>query len=123
MLNTLNDGYVTGLIDHATTQRTSAEAPKMEDQVVEIAEDWLQQLQELPFISKRPSKTIHLIKKASKPVPQARKRRKISLLATPQEFKAQQAASQQEDVHMEGPKDGFRDITTELKRKEKQGQE
>ncbi len=121
MLNTLNEEYVTGLIDHAATQRTSAGAPMMEDQVVEIAEDWLQQLQELPFISKRPGKTIHLIKKASKPVPQERKRRKISLMATPQEFKAQQAEARQADVHMEGVQESYRDITVELKRKEKPG--
>ena len=87
-MNTLNEAYVTGLIDFATKQRTSAQAATMEQQVVEISEKWLQQLQEVDFISKRPGKTIHLIKKASKPVPQARKRRKIDLMATPQEFKA-----------------------------------
>ena len=116
-MNTLNEAYVTGLIDFATKQRTSAQAATMEQQVVEISEKWLQQLQEVDFISKRPGKTIHLIKKASKPVPQARKRRKIDLLATPQEFKAHLEECKREDVDMETIQSKFRDITKQLKRK------
>ncbi len=117
MLNTLNGEYVQRLVDHAIAQRNSAKGVQMEEQVVEIAEDWLQQLQELPFISKRPGKTIHLLKKASKPVPQERKRRKVSLVGTLQEFKAHQAASEEGDVEMPGSQERFRDITSELKRK------
>ena len=119
MLNTQNEEYVQMLIDHAIAQRTSPGATNLEDQVVEIAEDWLQQLQEVPFISKRPGKTIHLIKKASKPVPQERKRRKISLMGTLQEFKAYQAASVEGDVDMERVQASFKDITDQLKRKDK----
>ena len=66
----------------------------------------------------RTGKTIYLLKKASKPVPQDRKRRKIDLLATPQEFKAQQEESKRGDVDMENRGTGYTDITGSLRRKE-----
>jgi hypothetical protein len=51
VLNTLKEGYVTSLLEHAIRQRNSAEAEHNEDQVVEVTEHWIEQLQAVPFVS------------------------------------------------------------------------
>lgn len=64
---------------------------------MEITDDWLEKLQAIPYISckftllidplvERRGRTVHLLRQKSKDVPQARKRRKIDLLSTPQQF-------------------------------------
>ena len=53
VLNTINEEYVQRLVEHANSERNSAEAAKMESQVIEVAEDWLQQLRQVPFISSK----------------------------------------------------------------------
>ena len=51
VLNTLKEGYVSSLIEHAVTQRNSADGQHMEHQVVEVTDRWLEQLAAMPFIS------------------------------------------------------------------------
>ena len=69
----------------------------MEAQAIEVTEDWLNKLKAQPFISSKSfysliisiahrGRTLHLLKQSSKPVPQQRKRRKITIFATPLEF-------------------------------------
>ena len=53
VLNTLKEGYVTSLLEHAIRQRNSAEAAHNEDQVVEVTEHWIEQLKAVPFISRK----------------------------------------------------------------------
>ena len=45
----------------------------------------------------RKGKIIHLLKKSSKPIPQKRKRRKIDLFGTYEQFKAAQEETKQEE--------------------------
>lgn len=88
MLNTLREQYVSSLVEHATAQRNSADAQNQEDQVVEVTDRWLEQLKAVPFMSQRKGRTVHLLKKASKPVKERKPKRKISLMMTPEEYAA-----------------------------------
>ena len=100
VFNTLNEEYVGRLIKHAHEQRNSAGRETEPAQNVVVTEDWWQKLTAVPFISckyplpaadvfvaENPGRTLHLLKAKSKPVPQARKRRKIALAGTPAEFR------------------------------------
>ncbi len=127
VLNTLNEEYVQQLISHAIGQRNSAAGEDMEAQAIEVTEGWLEQLKAVPFVScksifvcdsfvARKGKTIHLLKMASKPVPQERKRRKISIIATPKEFLAAKEEVKREDEDMPSARGTFKDITADLKR-------
>ena len=51
VLNTLKEGYLSSLIEHAIAQRNSSESQAVEQQVVEVSEHWLEQLKAVPFIS------------------------------------------------------------------------
>ena len=51
-------------------------------------------------------------------MPQARKRRKISLVMTPAEYAAAQEESKQEDVDMDKSDAQVKDIIDQLKKKE-----
>ena len=53
---------------------------------IEISEEWWRKLNALPFVSQNKGKTLHLLKKQSKPVPQSRKRVKRDIFASPLEF-------------------------------------
>ena len=53
---------------------------------IEISEEWWQKLNALPFVSQNKGKTLHLLKKASKAVPQNRKRVKRDIFASPLDF-------------------------------------
>jgi len=84
---------VSTLVEHATTQRTSADAQNNEDQVVEVTDRWLEKLRAVPFISQRKGRTVHLLKKASKPVKARKPKRKVELIMTPEEFESAHRAS------------------------------
>ena len=53
---------------------------------IEISEEWWQKLNALPFVSQNKGRTLHLLKKASKAVPQNRKRVKRDIFASPLDF-------------------------------------
>ena len=53
---------------------------------IEISEEWWQKLTALPFVSQNKGKTLHLLKKQSKAVPQNRKRVKRDIFASPLDF-------------------------------------
>ena len=117
VLNTLKEQYVSSLIEHANAQRNSAGAQNNEDQVIEVSDRWLEKLKAVPFISQRKGRTVHLLKKASKPVKERKPKRKISLIMTPKEYAAAQRASLAADVEMQTDQQEFKDITKDLIRK------
>ena len=53
---------------------------------IEISDEWWRKLNALPFVSQNKGKTLHLLKKQAKAVPQSRKRVKRDIFATPLDF-------------------------------------
>ena len=106
VLNTLQPAYVTQLIDHANAQRMTAQEDGDGVDAIEITDEWWEKLQAKPFISckfqcamiptpyryiivycaENKGRTLHLLKKQSKAVPQHRKRVKRDIFASPLDF-------------------------------------
>ena len=86
VLNTLQTEYVQRLIEHANAQRMTVQEDADGADAIEISEEWWRKLNALPFVSQNKGKTLHLLKKQSKPVPQSRKRVKRDIFASPLEF-------------------------------------
>ncbi len=85
VLNTLQPAYVQRLVEHANAQRMTAQEDGDGD-AIEISEEWWQKLNALPFVSQNKGRTLHLLKKQSKAVPQSRKRVKRDIFASPHDF-------------------------------------
>ena len=85
VLNTQQPEYVQQLIEHANAQRMTVQEDG--DDAIEISEEWWQKLTALPFVSQNRGKTLHLLKKQSKAVPQNRKRVKRDIFASPLDFR------------------------------------
>ena len=86
VLNTLQTDYVQQLIGHANAQRNTLQEDGNGADAIEISEEWWNKLNALPFVSHTRGKTLHLLKKQSKAVPQNRKRVKRDIFASPLEF-------------------------------------
>ncbi len=86
VLNTLQPAYVQRLIQHANEQRMTAPEDGAGGEAIEITEEWWDKLTALPFVSQTKGKTLHLLKKQAKPVPQIRKRVKRDIYASPLDF-------------------------------------
>ena len=57
-----------------------------EADAIEISDEWWEKLTAMPFVSQNKGKTLHLLKKQAKAVPQNRKRVKRDIFASPLEF-------------------------------------
>jgi hypothetical protein len=86
VLNTLQTEYVQRLIEHANAQRMTVQQDGNGADAIEISEEWWRKLNALPFVSQNKGKTLHLLKKQAKPVPQNRKRVKRDIFASPLDF-------------------------------------
>jgi len=86
VLNTLQPEYVKRLIDHANAQRMTVQQDGDGANAIEISEEWWRKLNALPFVSQHKGKTLHLLKKQSKAVPQNRKRVQRDIFASPLDF-------------------------------------
>ena len=86
VLNTLQTEYVQRLIEHANAQRMTVQEDADGADAIEVSEEWWRKLNALPFVSQNKGKTLHLLKKQSKPVPQSRKRVKRDIFASPLDF-------------------------------------
>ena len=84
VLNTLKNEYVQQLVEHANAQRMTVQEDGAD--AIEISEEWWQKLTALPFVSQTKGKTLHLLKKQAKAVPQSRKRVKRDIFASPLDF-------------------------------------
>ena len=51
ILNSLKEDYVREVIAHANDQRNTVQHESMEANAMEITDDWLEKLQQIPFIS------------------------------------------------------------------------
>ena len=91
VLNTLRTDYVQRLIGHANAQRNTLQEDADGADAIEISEEWWNKLNALPFVSQNKGRTLHLLKKQSKPVPQSRKRVKRDIFASPLEFQRRHA--------------------------------
>ena len=89
--------------------------------MVEVTDRWLEKLKAVPFMSQRKGRTVHLLKKASKPVKERKPNRKVSLMMTPEEYEAAQRASLAADVEMATDQQDFKDITKDIVRKQDPG--
>ena len=54
------------VIEHANAQRYSVDSQKQKDQVIKVTEEWMNELDAMPFVSKRKGKMVHLLKQKSK---------------------------------------------------------
>jgi len=134
VVNTLLPAYLKKLLEHANVRRHHAGIVDPMHDYIELSDVWYKRLMEFPFISSKyflanpffvesKGKTIQLLKHKSKPVPQTRKRRKIGLACTLEEFKEEEKPPT--DTKMEAypqqqtllDNSGFKDITGELKYK------
>ena len=86
VLNTLRTEYVQQLIEHANAQRMTVQQNGEGVDAIEISEEWWRKLNALPFVSQNKGKTLHLLKKQAKAVPQNRKRVKRDIFASPLDF-------------------------------------
>ena len=86
VLNTLQTAYVQQLIAHANAQRMTLQEKADGADAIEISDEWWQKLNALPFVSQNKGKTLHLLKKQSKAVPQNRRRVKRDIFASPLDF-------------------------------------
>ena len=103
VLNTLQTAYVQRLIEHANAQRMTVQEDGEGADAIEISEEWWEKLNALPFVSQNKGKTLHLLKKASKAVPQNRKRVKRDIFASPLDFQRRHPdfAEEQKDEEQE----------------------
>ena len=86
VLNTLQTDYVQRLIEHANAQRMTLQDNADGADAIEISDEWWRKLNALPFVSQNKGKTLHLLKKQSKAVPQNRRRVKRDIFASPLDF-------------------------------------
>jgi len=87
VLNTLQTAYVQRLIEHANAQRMTLQEDADGGDAIEISDEWWRKLNALPFVSQNKGRTLHLLKKQSKAVPQNRKRVKRDIFASPLNFR------------------------------------
>ena len=52
-----------------------------------ITEQWRKELESMPYLSQKSGKTIHLLKQASKPALAGKKRRKVPLMGSLEQYK------------------------------------
>ena len=62
VFNTLYPDEVANLIKHANEQRYTVENDKVADNSILMSEEWANQIEELPFISKLKGRMAHLLK-------------------------------------------------------------
>jgi hypothetical protein len=75
--------YLASLIKHANEARNSAHGEAIKHETILVSDEMMEQLNSMPYISKKKGKTVHLLKEKTKPVVMGKKRRKISLLSIP----------------------------------------
>ena len=66
MFNTLHPAEVDSLIKHANDQRYSVQNDQVAENSILMTEEWANQLEELPFVSKQKGRMAHLLKQKSK---------------------------------------------------------
>ena len=66
VFNTLYPDDVAVLIKHANDQRYTVENDKIAENSIVMTEDWANQIEELPFVSKQKGRMAFLLKKKSK---------------------------------------------------------
>ena len=62
IMNTLMPEYTASLIKHANEQRYTVENDKVAENSIHMSEEWANQIEELPFISKQKGRMAHLLK-------------------------------------------------------------
>jgi hypothetical protein len=75
--------YLASLIKHANEARHAAHGEAIKHETILVSDEMMEQLNSMPYISKKRGKTVHLLKEKTKPVVMNKKRRKISLLQLP----------------------------------------
>ena len=74
VFNTLYPDDVAILIKHANDQRYTVENDKIAQNSIVMTEDWANQIEELPFVSKQKGRMAFLLKKKSKIVTERKDR-------------------------------------------------
>ena len=65
-LNTLHPDVVKNIIEFANSQRYTVDNDKVKQNAIEMTEEWKEELQKMPFISKQKGRMSHLLKIKSK---------------------------------------------------------
>ena len=82
--------YLANLIKHANKARHAADGEAIKHETILVSDQMMEQLNQMPYISKKKGKTVHLLKEKAKPVAMNKKRRKIQLLNLPNASLVQQ---------------------------------
>ena len=72
---------------HSNEMRWTSKAPDTQKSSIKITEAWQEELASMPYLSQYSGKTIHLLKQSSKPALAGKKRRKVPLLGSLEQFK------------------------------------
>ena len=66
MFNTLHPAEVDSLIKHGNDQRYTVQNDQVAENSILMTEEWANQIDELPFVSKQKGRMAHLLKQKSK---------------------------------------------------------
>ena len=87
-MNTIYPDYLMEVVSHAHKQRNSVEGEAQKNQAIKVSEEWMQELQAMPFTSKKNGKTLHLLKASAKPQQPHKKRKIVPIIGSLSEFKS-----------------------------------
>lgn len=129
VLNSVYEDRVTAMIAHANRVRFEGGQTGAQEDTVLVTDDWWQQLNAMPYLSRKLSysiiifhsiekrgKTLHLLKQSAKPVQTGRKRKRHEVFDPAND---EMHVDKEEAKHADSilaKQDGYKDVTAELKR-------
>ena len=72
---------------HSNEMRYTSKAPDTQKSTIKLTEAWSEELASMPYLSQSSGKTIFLLKQNSKPALAGKKRRKVPLMGSLEQFK------------------------------------
>ena len=64
--NTIYPEDVTAVLEHANRNRFAIDSEKVKDNTIVLTEEWQEQLEAMPYVSKQKGRMSHLLKQKSK---------------------------------------------------------
>ena len=85
-MNTLRPDYLKQLLVHASKQRYGKEGEKAESELIYANDKFMDILSSMPYKSKKKGKTLFLLKNSSKPHAGGKKRKKVEIIGTLEQY-------------------------------------
>ena len=86
ILNTLQPEYLQKVMAHASSYRMAADGEMQKEETIAISKFWEEELKSMPYLSQKGGKTLHLLKQSSKKISTGKKRKKVAILGTLQDW-------------------------------------